>query len=306
MRPDELAILKTVVYADLFDAPLRFEELCRGLFDAALPPARVRALLDGSAALAAVLDERDGFVFLAGRDALLGAKREGERRADALLDRHRRVIERVCRLPYVRLVALSGAAAFRNVHDNDVDLFVVARAGRAWSACLFVTLLSRALGARRAICANYFVDEGELALVDRDLYTAHQLANLRPLVGRDAHRALVAENAWVAEHFPAAFTAALECDAPRARKGLAERLLGLGLGAAVESLARRVLTANLRRKIPAGTDPASVRLGPGRLKLHINDHRPEAIERFERALGREVERAERAVSRAVATEGVAS
>ena len=55
MSPVELAILKTVVYADLFDYPLRFEELCRGLFDVALEPDEVRRTLDASEALDGVV-----------------------------------------------------------------------------------------------------------------------------------------------------------------------------------------------------------------------------------------------------------
>jgi hypothetical protein len=301
MSPADLAILKTVVYADLFDYPLRFEELCRGLFDLALSPAEVRGRLDGSPELSAVVAERDGFVFLAGREPLLGARREGERRAAELLARHRGVLARIARLPYVRLLALSGAVAFDNVHDDDLDLFVVARAGRAWSACLLVTLLARLVGARRAICANYFLDEGSLALADRDLYTAHQLAHLRPVAGGDAHRRFVEANAWVEGFFPAAYAASLAAAAPPARVGLGERILALGPGALLEAASRRVLTANLRRKIPPGADPASVRLGPGRLKLHINDHRPATIARFERALARALEAAERAAAPLEAT-----
>lgn len=291
MDAPDLAIIKTVVYADLFDYPLRFEELCRGMFDLELAPDDVRRRLDRSAALAAVVERRDGFIFLAGRGHLLAARREGERNAADLLARYGRVLASIARLPYVRLLALSGGVAFNNAHDDDLDLFVVARRNRAWSACMFVTLLSRAVGARRAICANYFLDDASLALGDRDLYTAHQLAHLRPVAGREAHRALVAANPWVADLFPTAYAAALACDAPHTRIGRVERLLDLGLGAVVELASRLVLTANLRRKVPAGADPASVRLGPGRLKLHINDHRPGTIARFERRLAETVERA---------------
>jgi hypothetical protein len=192
MGPAQRALHQTVVLADQFDYPLRFEELCRGLFDLALEPDEVRRALDESEALAGVVVERDGFVLMRGREGIVEARREGELRARELLARYRGVLGRVARLPYVRLVALSGAVAFDNVHDDDVDVFVIARAGRAWSACLLVTLLTRALGARRAICANYFLDEGSLALTDRDLYTAHQAAHLRPVAGRAAHRAFVA------------------------------------------------------------------------------------------------------------------
>jgi hypothetical protein len=40
-----------------------------------------------------------------------------------------------------------------------------------------------------------------------------------------------------------------------------------------------------------------VRLSPGRLKLHINDHRPATIARFERALAEAVAAADRVLAR---------
>ena len=151
MTDSELAILKTVVYADLFDYPLRPDELCEGLFDVRLCPAEVRTLLDGSQSLRVAVEEQEGFVFLRGRAAVIEARREAERRTRRLLTRHERVLGLVARLPYVRLLALSGAAAFDNVHDDDVDLFIITAQRRAWSVCLMVTLLSRVLGVRRTV-----------------------------------------------------------------------------------------------------------------------------------------------------------
>src|ERR1041385_278385 len=114
MTSSEIAILKTVVYADLFEYPLRFDELCGGLFDVALEPDEVRSTLDASPLLGAALEERDGFRFLRGREAVLEARRSAERRANEIVGRHRRALGLIARLPYVRLLALSGAAAFDN------------------------------------------------------------------------------------------------------------------------------------------------------------------------------------------------
>ena len=303
MERGELAILKTVVYADLFDYPLRVEELELGLFDVELTEREIRRLVDESPRLGSVLIEREGFLTLAGREHIVEKRRAGASRAKELLGRYGRVLERIARLPFVRLVALSGAAAFDAVHDDDIDLFVVATKRRAWAACLLVTIVSRLYGSRRGICANYFLDEGSLELADRDLYTAHQLVHLRPLVGRHAYATLIARNTWVSEWFPAGYRAALTRAVPSARVGVSERVSALGLGALLEFVSRKVLTANLLRKIPPGTDPAAVRLGPGRLKLHINDHRPASIARFERRLAEVVEQAERLALCSVASGG---
>jgi len=157
-----------------------------------------------------------------------------------------------------------------------------------------VAILSRLLGVRRTVCANYILDEEATAIAERDFYTAHQLTHLRPLVGGDTHRAFVEANPWARAFFPSAFDAAVERTARPARVGFVERILELGPGALLEALSRLVLTSNLRRKIPRGPDTGAVRLERGRLKLHTNDHRPPTLRRFERALMKTVTAAERA------------
>ncbi len=292
MEPAELAILKTVLYSDLFSYPLRFDELRRGLFDVEIDADELRRVLDRPYALADALGEREGFVFLAGRDHLVDERRAGERNARSLRRRYARVLGLIARLPFVRLVAISGAVAFDNAHDDDVDVFVVAAGDRVWSACMCVTVLTRLLGARRAICANYFLDEHSLAIADRDLYTAHQLVHLEPFAGAEMFRALVTANSWAAELLPGAFAHAIDRHARPLHAGMLRRAVEWLAGAALEPLSRRVLGANLKKKVPTDVDAESVRLGPDRLKLHINDHRADTLARFERALAACVARCE--------------
>jgi hypothetical protein len=296
MTPEELAILKTVVYADMFHYPLRPGELREGLFDLCLTLEELRGWLDHSAALAATIEERDGFVFLRGREVLLAERLEAEERTRAALDQHAPALALVSRLPYVRLLALSGAAAFDNMHDDDVDVFIIAARQRAWSVCLLVTILTRLLNVRRTVCANYILDEESLIIAERDFYTAHQLTHLRPLVGGDVYKKFIESNAWASAHFPATYAAARTRTAPSSDVGLVERILALGPGALLEALSRRVLASNLQRKIPRGPDTGAVRLERGRLKLHTNDHRPPTLRRFERALAETVAAAERSIS----------
>jgi hypothetical protein len=296
MTPEELAILQTVVYADMFHYPLRLGELREGLFDLDLTPDELRGWLDHSTALAATVVEREGFVFLRGRDVLLAERREAEERTREAIERHTPALALVSRLPYVRVLALSGAVAFDNMRDDDVDVFIVAARQRAWSVCLLVTLLTRLLKVRRTVCANYILDEESLALAERDFYTAHQLTHLRPLVGGDGYKKFVESNPWAAAHFPATYAAARARTAPSSGVGLLERFLAIGPGALFEALSRRLLAANLRRKVPRGPDTGAVRLERGRLKLHTNDHRPPTLRRFERALAEAVAAAERSIS----------
>ena len=276
------AILRTVTYAALFQAPLTIDRLHRNLMDVALTRAELEdALRDPW--LRQRLEVVRGLVIPRGRAdwvALRAIRRAHSRR---LLARHRRVLRLLGRLPFVRMVAVSGACAHENATDDDVDVFLVARVGRAWGVCAVLTVLSRLLGVRRTLCLNYIVDEAALALPEHDVFTASEVVGLRPLAGRETYRRLVDVNGWASRLFPnfrARHLAESEAIPAAGARGW-ERALDLGIAPLLERLARRALGAHLARK---GRGCEGVVLGPHRLKLHTHDHRPSLLASFEAAL----------------------
>jgi hypothetical protein len=281
------AILRTVTYAALFEAPLALGELQRGLMDVALDEEGLRRRLEGPA-LASLLTLRDGLVYPRGRDGWreLSARRRGHTRA--LVDRHRRALAWLERFPFVRLVALSGACAHDNASDDDddVDVFLVVREARAWAVYFALVMLSRLLGVRRTLCLNYVVDEKALALPERDVFTAAEIVGLRPRAGGEGYRAFVRANEGLLAAFPN-FRARFEREAaalPRAGgPRWLERLLDWTAAPLLEALSRRLMGARLRRK---GQGRPGVILTPHRLKLHTDDHRPRLTAAFTAALAR--------------------
>ena len=108
----------------------------------------------------------------------------------------------------MRLVAVSGSLAVgAPTADADVDLFVVSTEGRLWLTRALtigvVKLASRSAPARRVVlCPNYVVTTGALELTERDLFTAHELAQLVPLAGPETYRAVLDENQWYRQYLP--------------------------------------------------------------------------------------------------------
>jgi hypothetical protein len=226
----------------------------------------------------------EGCVHPRGREEWVRLRDERRRHTRALLDRHRWVLRALVAFPYVRLAALSGGCAHENATDDDVDLFLVAKWGRAWSLALALMVLSKLLGLRRTLCLNYVVDEAALALPETDLFTAAEIVGMKPLVGRAAYRRFVSANRWAARRFPN-FFASFEEEAagvPEVRgPNRLERLLDAAGGPLLEALSRRLLGAYLRRKT-AGQP--GVDLTPHRLKLHTQDHRPRLAALFAQAV----------------------
>jgi len=266
------AILRTVLYAALFQAPLTVSQLHRTLMDVGVDRIEIRGRLRRSY-LRERVEQTGEHVYLRGREGCLDLHRERRRRTAELLDAHRPLLRLVARFPFVRLVALSGACAHDNATDANVDLFLVVRRGRAWSVLLALLVLIAALGGRRTLCLNYVVDEDGTALPERDLFTAAEIVGLRPLAGGPGYLQFIEANAWVAERFPNFFWMRRD-GAPLPPAGAPrwiERALDLGLAPALEAFSRRVLGARFRRN----WDGASgVVLSPQRLKLHPVDHAP--------------------------------
>jgi glycosyltransferase involved in cell wall biosynthesis len=282
--PDE-AILRTVTYASLFEAPLSLDALDRSLMDVALDRRQLEQRL-AAQPLAARLAVTDGLVHPRGREGWLEERRERESHTGRLLARHRRALRTLQVFPYVRLVALSGACAHQNATDDDVDVFLVAREGRAWGVFLALMLWAKAFGLRRSLCLNYIVDEAALALPERDLFTAAELVGMRPLAGRETYRRVIRSNTWLGERFPnfARSFEARSAEVPeRAGARRLEALLDLGPAPLFEAFSRRVLGAYLRWRTRGSS---GVRLDPHRLKLHTDDHGPRLVAAFEAALGR--------------------
>jgi hypothetical protein len=267
------AVVRTVTYAALFQAPLTRERLHRTLMDARLDPAALAEVLADPWVRARVETSGD-LVFPRGRADWLDVRRARREETERLLRRHRRALAMVARCPFVRLVGLSGGCAHENASDGDVDLFLVTRRGRAWAVYLALIVGSRLLGVRRTLCINYVVDESELALPEQDVFTGSELVGMRALAGQETYGRLVRANAWVAERFPNFFHdrhAADARDVPSAGgPRWLERLLDLGVAPALERLSRWAVGTRLRRKARGA---AGLVLAAGRLKLHLVDHR---------------------------------
>ena len=145
----ELAIVRSVIYASLFDYPLTLEQLHTTLLEVGADsrrPAKSSAVYDGSELLQSIVDYRDGFFFPAGRGDLIAERRRREARSRAFLERHALVLRLLCALPFTRLVALSGSVAHLNLEEGgDLDLFIITRGRRVWSVTLAVILLTKLL-----------------------------------------------------------------------------------------------------------------------------------------------------------------
>lgn len=195
------AILRTVAYADVFDYPLTLPEIHRYLSGEAASLATVAGLLQAEPSLLALTD---GYYALPGRAGLALLRRRRARLAARLWPHAVAYGGRIARLPFVRMVAVTGALARNNVQEGaDIDYLIVTEPGRLWVCRAMILLLAR-YSARRGVtlCPNYLISLRALVFPDQTEYAAHEIAQMIPLSGMRVYEQLREKNQWVRRYLP--------------------------------------------------------------------------------------------------------
>jgi hypothetical protein len=280
------AVVEAVAYADVFAWPLTAAEI-----HAYLPVAAHRADVDAAVEQlrrSASLTSVGPFFVLAGREDLADERRHKADISRRLWPEAIRYGRMVAALPWVRLVAVTGSLAVGAATDDvDIDLLIVAADGHLWLARALTIgvgkLAARAPSTRGLrLCPNYLLTASALDLPERDLYTAHELAQLVPLFGPEAYRELLARNQWYRQFLPN-------------HPGHVDAIGDLGLPRlhhAVEPLLRNRLVALLERwemqrkiarlRIPSTT--GEVRFDESICKGHFEGYRQQVLDAFDARL----------------------
>jgi len=145
------SIFKTLVYADIFDYPLRPGEIFQYLI------AKKRIAKDYVLKLLEKIEpdesriSTDGeFYFLCGRGKLSDLRKKRQWWSREKIKKAKSVADLVKMVPTVKLVGISGALAMENSdEDDDIDLFIVAASGRLWLTRFLATILVEVTGQRR-------------------------------------------------------------------------------------------------------------------------------------------------------------
>jgi hypothetical protein len=211
--PLEQAIFATIRYWSLFDMPVTRTQLWRSLAHPAVPPSSLRELnevLQQSAWLHERVAMKWGYYFLKGQEASVIRRLDRHTLAQHKWKLARRLVRRLRYVPFVRMIAGSGSLTYNNTHpDSDLDLFIVVRHGRIWTARLLLLTLAQLMGRRRkywnvkapdTLCLNHYVTDTTLLISPeiQTIYTAMQYIHFTVLSGEALYqRFLVTNRDWL-------------------------------------------------------------------------------------------------------------
>lgn len=200
----EQSILNTIAYSDIFQYPLTEDQIHRYLIGVKSTSQTVRDTLRTSRRLAQNLAFNWPFYLLCGEEAIIQTRLRRAAQAARLWPAAIHYGRVIANLPYVRMVAVTGALAMNNVDPGaDIDYLIVTQPGRLWLCRSLVVMVVKSAGLRSVtLCPNYLVTEEKLAFPDQSLYAAHELAQMVPLHGLAVYQRMLQANPWIYRYLP--------------------------------------------------------------------------------------------------------
>jgi len=208
MRKDLLetqkAIISILVYFDLFDYPLIFNEISRFLpikrTDSELEEGIINLLFGKKIFLI------QDFYLLRDDKGLVDRRIKGNRKAMEMMKKAERIGEFLSQVPFIKGLGISGSLSKNYAdHTSDIDHFLIIKRNRLWLArgiLFFLRKIAIMLGRKDDFCLNYFIDEDGLQIKDKNIYTAMELITLANPMGNEVYENFLESNTWAMDFFP--------------------------------------------------------------------------------------------------------
>lgn len=203
MKPAQKAIIRTLLYFDIFDHPLTKKELFE-LNSTSTPQEEFDHDLEELLKVQ-IIGWDSGYYFLGNGQSNI------QERLDKL-DRsvkHQKIAHFVSglisRYPFVRAVMLSGSLSKKSQsRKDDIDFFIIAEPGRLWLCKTILMLFKKIflLNSKKYFCVNYFIDSVNLEIPEKNIFTATELAFLQPMNNSGLYNQFIDANAWIKSYFP--------------------------------------------------------------------------------------------------------
>jgi hypothetical protein len=198
--------IASVYYHDIFDYPLSLAELIKwrcGKSD----------FRGGKEVLS-----KKGFYFLEGRERLVYKRLLKNRISEKKMAIAKKTSNIISLFPTVKMVGVTGSLAMKNSgEDGDIDLFVITKKGSLWTTRLLILLTLKLTGIKTRrfndtnqkdkVCLNMWIDESDLiwGAKDRNIYTAHEIAQIIPLINKDkTYEKFLEKNKCILNYWPSA------------------------------------------------------------------------------------------------------
>lgn len=289
------AVTRTMVFFDIFEFPLTLDEISHYLLGLKVDRPHLRLSLEQSNSI----DHHHGYYFLKNRHELVERRNMNLSVVDKLWKRVYRFLSIFSAIPFIKMIAVCNTLAYNNpTLESDIDLFVVTKKNRLFTARAILSILTHLLGIRRhgrkitgRFCLSFFASENVinfegLCLKPYDIYAAYWMMSLAPVYGEETYAKFVAENTWSKRYFPDGITPRTEfLRQPglisRTVKYFLEKALSGNFGDKIERFFGKYMVDRAEKKADRLADRRGTIISRDMLKFHDQDIREVVRELWE-------------------------
>lgn len=275
----EKAVLKTLMYADIFDYPLTLREIHKWLINKKATLRQIEKKLP-----------QENYYCLPGREKIIKIRKQRQNQSKIYFKKAKIIAQILKIIPWIKLVGISGGLAMENVsRKDDIDLFIITAKNRLWiSRFLALGLLSLA-GQRRKrddlpskavgkLCINTLLEEDCLEQSSKDIYLAHEVLQMKALWQRDGvYQKYLENNSWAFRFLPN-WTTQVQSEKFNPSTSLGTRVQSdnakFKIFDVIENMAKKIQLKIMQE--PKGLE----RIEDGALYFHPKDCRKEILAKF--------------------------
>jgi len=205
------AIVKTLIYSDIFDFPLTKQEIWKYLISKKkISQKDFLKLLKNKKTLS-----KNNFYFLKGREEIIRKRKDRKKIGVNKIEKAKKIINLISIIPSIYLVGITGSLALLNSEKKeDIDIFLISSKGTVWITRFLAVIILKLSGNYRSrternvedkICLNMIIGEDCLNINNKrqDLYTAHEIIQLLPIFERNnTYKQFLNNNLWIKRFMP--------------------------------------------------------------------------------------------------------
>ncbi len=209
----QTALLRTLLYSDIFNFPLTEEELWLDIInEKKINKDSVKRTIKS---LSKFISCKDGFICLSGKEKIINKRKDRIEIAQKKIKIAVSVAKYLSYIPTILFIGITGRLSHIDAdRDDDIDIFIITKKNTIWATRLILLAVLELLRVRRVrndtdprdkICPNLIIEESALVwpVEKRDLYTAHEIIHILPLfVRNNIYQKFLAKNEWTTRFYP--------------------------------------------------------------------------------------------------------
>jgi hypothetical protein len=207
------AILRTLIYSDIFGFPQTKEEIWEYLISGD----RIsRSAFEGALnKLKGEVIQLEGYYALAGRGEYIKKRISNNKYVHRKMKIAKKAAFLLAAIPTILFIGISGGLAIGDAEKrDDIDFFIITKKNTIFKTRLFILILLQAMGLRRKrldkkpedkVCVNFLIDETKLSFPSerKDIYTAREILQIKPLFDREnTYLKFLMMNKWIKNFLP--------------------------------------------------------------------------------------------------------